>query len=81
MTQRDGHSDGRFRRFRIKLPRDPGHFRRRNDLHDHSHGLSFQNYGAIRHLHLARDVQIVAGIGLRQVPTSLGQGCERRHCK
>jgi hypothetical protein len=33
------------------------------------------------HLHLARDVQVVAGIRLRQVPAIFRQRCERRNCK
>jgi hypothetical protein len=81
MLQRDGHGDRGYAGLRITLARAPGHCRRRNQLHDCSQGRPFQNGGAVRHLHLAGDVQIMTGIRLRQIPTVFGQGREHGYCK
>src|SRR5438309_818644 len=41
----------------------------------------FESDRAMTHLHLARDVQVMAGIRLRQVPAIFRQSCERRDRK
>jgi hypothetical protein len=39
----------------------------------------FEKYRIIRYLHLARDVQIMARVRLREIPAVFGQGRERGH--
>src|SRR4029077_8040092 len=81
VLRRDGKANRGFWRFRITLARAPDHFWRRNQLGHRLQGRLFKNDRAVTYLHLARDVQIVAGIGLWQIPAILGQSRQRGHRK
>lgn len=81
MLQSYGYADRGLRRLGIRLVRAPDDFWRRNDHRDRPQRRLLQNDGNVRHLHFARDVQIVNGVRLRQIPTILCQRRESGHCK
>ena len=79
MLQRDGHSDGTYRRLRLGFSlceptavMEQTSNRFRADF--------AKNRRAVRDLHLASDVQIMTGIRLRKIPTTLCQSGQCRHC-
>ena len=80
MLQREGYSDGTYRGFRLGFSRPASQRPQWNKPRNRFRDDFAQDRRAVRDLHLASDIQIMTGIRLRKIPTTLCQSGQCRHC-